>query len=407
MEKGLIQIIRYALGRTIENTYNSLHKFSYSEEPMFDISCRLPDLSFHIRSSTVIEVSHDGNPLFFRKCAIHGKLKDYVFSMIDFYYSYIQKDHHEDKEQIVESLNGGGMRKFVRMGFHKRSSSTAHRFLAGSACASDLGIATKQDDDFTSRIRDFVKYSSNELTIFYNERYYCKRGKKQTYHALNSLAYDEICRMLGLSDIICANTPGYLRIEGVCHFGMFMAKAKGIQGSKIPFENREIMISPAFQRKLLMLNAVDYLCNVYDHGPYNYYVSLDENQRIVDIESFDNDEIGAFPVFASVHLPGNNISPFICNKKVNRPYFDKQLAERILSLNQNDIYALCKKYLNHARAKGVAHRFDILKESILNSSNLDQGFLLDDVAWNGDTIREELSGKYGKTYLVFYRDFNL
>lgn len=406
MKKGLMLIIKYVFGRTIENMYNFFHKFSYSEEPRYDVSCRMPDLSFYIRSSTVIEILNNGKSIFFRGCSIHDNLKDYVFSMIDFYYSYIQKDHQEDKNQILDSLNNGGMKKFVKMGFHKQAASTAHRFLDGSIGASDLGIVTKQDDDFTSRIHDFVKYSSNELNIFYNERYYCKRGNNQMYHALNSLAYDDICRLLGLSDIICENTPGYLRIEGVCHYGVFMEKAGGVQGSKIPFEDREKMISPAFQRQLLMLNAVDYLCNVYDHGPYNYYVSLDDN-KITNLESFDNDEIGAFPVFDSVHLPGNNISPFICNNKVNRPYFDKQLAERILSLNQNDIYMLCKKYLNHARSKGVARRFDKLKEAILNSGNLDKGFLVDDKAWNEDTIREELRGKYGKTYLVFYRDFNL
>ena len=152
------------------------------------------------------------------------------------------------------------------------------------------------------------------------------------------------------------------------------------------------------------LNFLDALCYEKDHRPGNYTVVMSGN-KAESICAFDNDSPMSFGLGNASFESYMNCSPYILRDSLNRPYIDEKVV-KILSANNSD--KLCqatKDLLNPVQIMALKRRFRALQKAV---SILRPHTALSDEEWNDETVREELGGAYGKTYLgLFTEDMKL
>ena len=97
------------------------------------------------------------------------------------------------------------------------------------------------------------------------------------------------------------------------------------------------------------------------------------------------------------------ISPILNeDNKLNLPYMSKKLSEKILNTTDKDIDIIFKGVLSNDQINSFKIRFNKLKNAIIDKIKNDKKFLLSDEEWSDDTLKEELSGLYGNTYVVHF-----
>lgn len=204
-----------------------------------------------------------------------------------------------------------------------------------------------------------------------------------------------VAEELGLSYIITPSEWCNLEVEGgKSFFGLLSNSAPGERMSDC-----SVPPSGALQRELINLNVLDAICFQNDHGPNNYNIYKENGE--FKVCAFDNDNPSTFfPIFSvSASLAG--CSPLI-NKKgiVNRPFFDKDLAERIRTLDIGALQKRLKPYLNQIQIISLKARIKKLQKAVKKTSEVNQSFLIEHSKWNERTVSLELKGKYGETYLT-------
>lgn len=221
-------------------------------------------------------------------------------------------------------------------------------------------------------------------------------GDKYSFFcAVKAMSMQIVAEELGLSYIITPSEWCNLEVEGgKSFFGLLSNSAPGERMSDC-----SVPPSGALQRELINLNVLDAICFQNDHGPNNYNIYKENGE--FKVCAFDNDNPSTFfPIFSvSASLAG--CSPLI-NKKgiVNRPFFDKDLAERIRTLDIGALQKRLKPYLNQIQIISLKARIKKLQKAVKKTSEVNQSFLIEHSKWNERTVSLELKGKYGETYLT-------
>ena len=143
---------------------------------------------------------------------------------------------------------------------------------------------------------------------------------------------------------------------------------------------------------------MDLITYQVDHGPNNYNVVVDDDCSVI---AFDNDNAKTFFPDIKVTSPLACCQPFI-NKKgfVDRPYFDKAVFEKLVELDVKVLNSDLKPYLNVLQRTALSIRINKVKKAMLKTQRVNNSFLCDVLDWSIQTAVEELSGIYGKTYLM-------
>ena len=90
------------------------------------------------------------------------------------------------------------------------------------------------------------------------------------------------------------------------------------------------------------------------------------------------------------------------NGLINLPHLDKDVAERILNVNYEDLQTTMSRYLNYFQLKALLCRFRLLQLAIKKSINASSNFLVDAKSWSLDCAKQELDGLFGKTSIWQY-----
>lgn len=108
-------------------------------------------------------------------------------------------------------------------------------------------------------------------------------------------------------------------------------------------------------------------------------------------------------------MRGNKITPLVTiDKKINLPHMSKNLAEKILKTTDLDIKNIFDDILSEDQINFAQKRFNCLKSSLINTISDNNNFLLLDYEWSKETVKNELYGNYGNTYLKYFcRKLNL
>ena len=214
------------------------------------------------------------------------------------------------------------------------------------------------------------------------------------------LAARQFSLMLGLN-----NTPNHffarMNWEGNIYRGIFQEQADGINIIPIEHSLRREMITPAFQRSLSNLNIMDVLTREQDHSPNNYRVKVDSEGNAIGVDAFDNNGAGTFSHKTSIEFTTFKGCSPIVNKSgtMNRPFLDEELISCLNQLSLYDLFFGLSEYLSISAIFALWYRMKKLMRAVAKAPS---GAILKPTEWSDLTIQEELSGKYGKTYLVSF-----
>ena len=181
--------------------------------------------------------------------------------------------------------------------------------------------------------------------------------------------------------------------------GSFQEKAEGLNIYSMPREKRIEKITPSFQRAVNWLRLFDVVAHEADHSLNNYYPVVDGSGNFKTICAFDNGGSGSFPLSSSISFDTyyGCDSLFEEGGRPTSPYFDKGLVNCICNVRYSDVKRALKRYLKYSSIYFTWRRIKKIKKNIERHS--DEIILMDINDWNYQTIEDELSGKYGNTYL--------
>ncbi|MBQ2904493.1 MAG: hypothetical protein IJE48_08870 [Clostridia bacterium] len=345
-------------------------------------------------SNNVIRLRVDGKTVYFRECKLRKNIEEYVADEFDYYYGHIHPELLKDKEFIVNALSDkNNLNKFVNMGMTNDVSSGAYQFCMGNGGAyiGLDGMTYEQDE----RIRELVQFVWGNL-FAYTLNNGVENGCYQTYNAVRSIAFSRVSRLLGLCHMIPETEYTLLYIgDEASLFGTVMDSAPGICMEKSAAEERINVCSPELQRELNNLNLLDVLCFEKDHRAGNYNVLI-KNGKAVSVCAFDNDSPNSFGMGGISFKTYIGCSPWAVEGKINRPFVDKELAKSVMNLNEKDLCAAVGDLFNAYQIFALKRRLKAIKRIL---SEVPEEKLLTRNQWNEDTLRTELSGNYGDTYL--------
>lgn len=393
--------------RTIKKTFIKGVRYSLPQKQIetsafkYVLETKSKNIEYTIRSNIVLKIKSDNEFIYFRHCFPQLPLKKYVNYLIGYYFKYLAKrdDINANLKSIVsnELSIKANYRKFIKMGCWKNNNDPSGKYILENAKSSIIGISLDNASN-NKIIKEFAKFASVMLENWkMNNWFGNKNGDIQLYHANIEFAYHSVASIFDADKLLPSIWFGFLSIEGDIYFGYFMREAKGIVANSYSKSQRLLMVSPFLQMCLNNVFVIDYICGVYDHAPYNYSILIGENGCVQSINFFDNNEGGAFPIFRSVP---KHVRPLVINGVYARPFLDKNIANRISSIEKEELFDKIEIYLSRIRMIFCWRRIMILKR-ILRKNNLTPQIIgLDQ--WNSDTIAKELSGDYGKTYLNLF-----
>ena len=379
-----------------------------SVESIQTIFCSSQDINvLSNTTNNIIHIVNNDIDKYFRKCKIHSDKESYVKEIIQEYFGNdtqnITRRHIENSLNSKKSLNA-----FFSMGDTNDTYSNVSRFYK-SGNSESIGIKNSFDPNVVSELKSFVQYSWGEI-YNYNLNNGVGYGNYQLFNAYRELATNAIARLLGLERMIPNSELIKLIVDDKpIVIGTLMDKAPGRIVKWDSVEKRKAMVTPALQRDLNNLHVLDVICYERDHKPSNYTVVCDKNNKAKCIYAFDNDSPLTFflhesPAFSSYM----NCSPLVKDKIINRPFLDRMLVERLLSLSGNDIKRVACEYLSKAQIYFLIKRFEGLQSAICNSIKCGCLKLLNENEWSESSVNDELNGKYGYTYLsLFSGDLHL
>lgn len=397
-------------------------KLDVEKEIEMTIKKSKSEISFFSLSSNTIKIfDHCGEIVFFRECRKHEPLKVYLQKKIeDFYYvaeqgsekvNFLQnipieiKYSHDEVNLFREyiercSVDNAFFEKLRRLNFFLKECNfniwNGNKIVPPKVLDS-LGFLElpKEMAEIFAYFITFVKSAIEN----YNFHSFVKYGQYETFAASRSLATYQLAKFLGLERLITPAKFVKLVVDGNSFFGVLCSKAPGVRA----FDS-DYGITPSFHRELTNLKVLDALCLQPDHWVNNYNVTVDENGNAVSVCAFDNDNNWTFMPF---HRPSFysqcSGAPLVeKNGLINLSHLDKDVAERILNVNYEDLQNTMSRYLNYFQLKALLYRFKLLQSSIKKSIKVRPNFLIDAKCWSLDCAKQELDGIFGKTSIWQY-----
>ena len=350
-------------------------------------------------SSNILMINYESSQFFFRECRKRYKTKQHIFLLINDFF-----ERHSDFEKLKvliqsELFNNRKFKKFLCMGLKNDVNSNISQYIK-SGNPSILGLNIELEDNQKRVFKEFVFFMCNEIAA-YKLNSGVKIGLFQTYNASRSICTKLIADLLNLSYLVPKTIFVELKFEEKKCLGSLMERAPGQSVVKIPPDDRKRIVSAQLYHCLCNLNFLDSICYEKDHRPNNYLVELDDNGVATGVCAFDNDAPLTFfpssnPSFSSYMGCSGIIAR---DGTINRPYMDISLATRISNISFKDVKKTCSNYLNSFQIRAIFKRISKLKKSIELTQKNRPSFLVEDADWNIEMLSEDLSGKYGKTYL--------
>ena len=380
------------------------HKTSVEWENVLHLECDEGEVkALYNCSNTLYHIKSPMVEGYFRPILQHEPLKKCVRTAIDEYFEKVHPEQLLEKEALGKTLEDkAAFRKLMDVGSYSDPYSRARKFYL-TKDTTIVGIETPQflqkgsDEwkDYIWNIDHFLKYVMNAMAR--HQRNQCG-GRWEFSNANRQMATEAMAVLLGLDDMIPHSEFAVLTYQGEKMRGTLMAVARGVSTEGIIEEQSQRMASPALQRELTSLNVLDAITFERDHRPGNYNVVLDDDGQVAGLSVFDNDAAMTFAPIPVVTRSGSGSCVVSRGGVINRPHLDKQLAQRILAIKKREVKEALKPYMNWIQVAACCRRFETLRKAIMQSAGKD-GFLLDSNAWSVETMNEELSGQYGKTYL--------
>lgn len=378
------------------------------------VFCKNDSIKLVSSSSVVLHIETSEIDGYFFESRKHTNIKKYVNAFIEDYFLLYCNDYPEkesDKKFILNSIkNRKNFKKFISMGVKLYNVQSGCMTFLNTGDGTAIGLETRNADaELIKRLQKFVgQYAWCQLNS-YNTNKSVRRNAFQVEEANAALATLEISKLLNLDYLIPQAHFMTLNIDNTKSlFGLFIKSADGTSILPYNSDERKAKITPSLQRDLSNLNILDVITHEQDHSPNNYNVIMDNNGLVTGIHAFDNKGNGTFFLRSTLDFQTfKNCSSFIRpDGTINRPYISNEVFTQLKQITPKKIYASLHKNLNLLQIFFCWKRVQVLIKSIEKTLSEKNDFsLLDKTQWSDETIKTELNGAYGKTYLIsFYSD---
>ena len=373
---------------------------------------------FSLSTNTVLSFTHEGQLWYFRQCPPILPAEAYWENAIGSFFDSldrlgIHKTHFLQEIPIRISFGDEEISAFRAYIQAKMDDSAFRKMLKqADVIAQNLRFSiwenqTYKDDFFGTFGMAGLPENCRDLAVLFlwnmraaagNFRQMAiVRGSRYSFFgAVKAVASRIVAEELNLAQMITPAQWCRLRFEdGTDLFGVMSPAAPGMRMADV-----SVPPTGSLQRQLLCLNVLDAVCNQPDHGPNNYTAAVGEDGQTT-VCAFDNDNPKTFfPQFSvSGKLAGT--TPLVGkNRQIRRPCMDRELAENLRNLDEGRLCRRLRPYLNPLQIAALRYRIRGIRRAIWKTQELQPDFLRDSSGWNGQTVAEEMSGKYGETYLT-------
>lgn len=334
---------------------------------------------------------------FFRICKKHGTFSSFVTAFIE---NFVQNN-----SSVLSSCEIDILKKSYKSRKHliklyyigvKNNYYSLYRLALRLNSPRLIGLDCVQ---FTPSLILFAHQIWSEV---YSYRLNWFPNRYQVFNLTHSLCEEAVCKLLCPNEsLLCSNEVMRLIIGEKTIIGSLQEKAQGVNVDDLSTEEIRTLVSPHLQRVLNILNVLDAICNEKDHRPNNYNIVLDDDGKGRSIQVFDNDSPFAFfPTFSSKFHSYFGTVPLVSHRGIIRlSFLDKDFVLRIMDIGKKDIINTCRPYLNFIQCLATYYRFKRIKKAIIKTMHERTDFLSDKNHIDIDLYNDEISGKYGRTYL--------
>lgn len=336
---------------------------------------------------------------YFRECRLHLNEKNYLFSIIDDFFYFIE-DNIVAKQIILKCLTKKKNRKlFYNMGILNDNYSKLNTFFRNKDYdAIGLGECKYKIDE--KIIKKFVSFSWGEI-YQYRLNNGIKKNSFQMYNSSKCVATRKFSELIGVSELIPQIRYVKLIIDGqIVKYGTFSDIANGVSFENVTEEMKR-NLTTHFLKDIHNLQILDILIFEKDHRPGNYKTILNNN-KIIGIQAFDNDSPMCFSVNPSISFyTYMHACPLVIKNKVQLKYLDKGVIDNILNLTYQEIRKKMKNDLTFIQILFLWIRTCNFKFAISKSNVI----LLKDIEWKDEYIKYEITSNV-LTYLNLFLTTN-
>ena len=378
---------------------------------------------FSLSSNTIMSFTYAGKHYYFRECPQLFRKNDYIKHNIDSILKSasqinIKKEHFSQELPIKTDFSLDTVLEFSEY-IHKLSQNISFINKMFNA----YNISQKNHFNIWEKqiyTRDFFEeYGLNNLpdnfqdiaiyflwcmrNISFNYRtLYIASGKKYShFSATKSIASRIVAEELGMKHMITSAEYCNLKLEdGTIVFGVLSLAAEGAR-----MIDSKIKLTGFLQKELLNMNILDLICFQTDHGMNNY--NIIEYGEQCKICAFDNDNPNTFLPYPMIKDNFLGCSSIISSDGLlNRPYIDRTTVDNLLNIDIEILKNRLTPYLNKLQICALLKRIHKIQKMIEKTVAQKPECIITNDEWNELTIKEELCGSYGKTYLTIVAERN-
>lgn len=379
----------------------SFNTNAYDVEKVVDVTNQYMEYTGR-NNSNVFIVHENGENLYFKECIFKLEIHEYVKNLLHAYVSgdICKVSLTAEDEAILNSIlsNQDNFDKFINMGAADKKGHPLTQYFK-SKDRSVIGLDGKLSKSLERELPGLLKYMSRSLIQYHNNN--VKVGELQDRVITRGLATTRIANILGLSNVVVDSKYTILKCVGCPdRFGIIMEPAKGVSYDVVKKMSNK-GITGDFQRQINDLQVLDAVCRQVSHTIHNYFVGVSKENIIESIQAFDHDK--SFSCDTNLKQQVASTQGIINgNGEIVIPYLSKSTADKILNLKEEDVKQVLSEILNEEEINATNIRINILKEAIKKTIKSRPKFLLNHNEWGTDTLKEQLSGKYGNTYLNIF-----
>lgn len=244
---------------------------------------------------------------------------------------------------------------------------------------------------------DFVSFVRSGIDQ-YRRSSLAGEGGMDSFNACRTIATKIVAEALGMGRLIPSAEVVHLHAGESAMYGVLCGRCPGMRAQDAPWEP-----APALQRDLADLQVLDALCHQNDHWLNNYNV-YERAGRAVGAMAFDNDNIWTFFPSPSVSYPsGGGGAPLLGKDGLIRmPHLSVETAGRLQDCDIHRLSQALRPYLNRLQLWALRLRLRALIRAVRRTSASRPDFLLGEDGWTEQSLQQECSGAFGRTYTYLY-----
>lgn len=386
------------------------------------ISVPEKDLSyFSLQVNLITVFPQNGVLVWFRQMNRHLDWGEYLKRSLDLFYTIVSKpqfvddkrkymcrtDFTKDEIQLFkEYISNKDFVEFAKLMRPMSTSREKYKFSIQHNCvvSDEFKLGTGMSDiplTLNEMLPMFYTYMRS-VSIEYKNNIWVPKGYHHSFNASRQVASYLLAKSLKCEELYVESSIVKLIVDGIERIGVLCSNASGVQATRC-----RATVTPSLYHSLCNLHVIDALCYQEDHWLQNYNILTNENGCAVSVCAFDNDYSTTFSIKPTLQMVCTTSgSRFVGDDgHILMPHMDKNLANTILTVDDIEIEKMLSPYLNNLQLWALKQRFKRMRREINHKISEEPLFLLEDSEWTIEYMSDELSGKYGCTYLCAYAKY--